>query len=220
MIKVRDEKLGKNKANIEKNESVLETLFGKTRRLIISLLFSHTDESFYLRKILRLTGLKPGAGQRELNRLSKTGLILRVLKDQQVYFQANPECPIYSEIKSLIMKTAGLIEVLSSALAPIGQSIQIAVVFGSFAGGQEKKESDIDLLIVGDVGFSDVVEKLSAAQGILSREINPVVLSTDEFRRRISEEEHFLKSVLKSELMFIIGDSNELSRLAEKRMAP
>jgi predicted nucleotidyltransferase len=205
--------------NLGKNGSILEALFGKTRRSILSLLFSHADESFYLRKILRLTGLQPGAGQRELNRLSQAGLILRVLKDQQVYFQANSECPIYGELKSMITKTAGLIDVLASSLAPISQSIQIAVVFGSFAGGRDKKESDVDLLIVGDVGFSDVVEKLSVAQGILGREINPVVQSVDEFRRRINKKDHFLTSVLKGELMFISGDNNDLSRLAEKRMA-
>jgi predicted transcriptional regulator len=87
----------------DKNMAVLEALFGKTRRLILTLLFNHPDESYYLRKILRLTGVSPGAGQRELKRLSGAGIIVRSLRDGRVHFQANPECPIYAELRSLFI---------------------------------------------------------------------------------------------------------------------
>jgi DNA-binding transcriptional ArsR family regulator len=87
----------------DKNMSVLEALFGKTRRLILTLLFNHPDESYYLRKILRLTGVSPGAGQRELKRLSGVAIIVRTERDGRVHFQANPGCPIYAELKSLFM---------------------------------------------------------------------------------------------------------------------
>ena len=196
-----------------KMSTELEALFGKTRRSILSFLFSHPDESFHLRKILRLTGVLPGAGQRELARLSKAGLILRILKDQQVHFQANPECPIFSELKNLIIKTAGLADVLHSALVPLGHMIRFAFIYGSFARGRAKKESDVDLLVIGDADFADIVEKLSRAQSTLGREINPMVLSMDEFQRRIAEDDHFLRSVLKSERMFVMGDRHEFSQI-------
>jgi predicted nucleotidyltransferase len=197
----------------------LEALFGKTRRAILSLLFSHPDESFHLRRILRSTGVLPGAGQRELVRLSKANLILRILKGQQVHFQANPRCPIFAELKSLITKTSGLVDILHSALGSFGHLIRFAFVYGSFAGGRANKESDVDLLVIGAVGFSDVVEKLGRAQDILGREVNPMVVSIEEFQRRVAEEDHFLRSVLKSDLMFIIGDRHEFNRMAEKRLA-
>jgi predicted transcriptional regulator len=88
---------------INVGSSILEALFGKTRRSILCLLFSHADESFYLRKILRLAGVSPGAGQRELKRLSNAGIILRSETDGRVYFQANSECPIYIELKSIFV---------------------------------------------------------------------------------------------------------------------
>jgi predicted transcriptional regulator len=84
-----------------KNSGILEALFGKTRRSILLLLFSQADESFYLRKILRLAGVSPGAGQRELKRLTEAGIILRTPKDGRVHFQANSQCPVYIELKSL-----------------------------------------------------------------------------------------------------------------------
>ena len=55
-------------STISEQIGLLEVSFEKMRRLILALLYSHTDESFYLRKILRLTGVSPGAGQRELRK--------------------------------------------------------------------------------------------------------------------------------------------------------
>jgi len=87
------------------NEAIdpLEALFGKTRRLVLALLYSHADEAYYLRKILRLTGVSPGAGQRELKRLTRAGILVRSSAEGRVYFQASPACPIYAELKSLFI---------------------------------------------------------------------------------------------------------------------
>ncbi len=85
------------------NSDPLVALFGKTRRSILALLFSRPDESFYLRKIFRLTGVSPGAGQRELKRLTEAGILVRNSAEGRVYFQSNPPCPIYAELKSLFL---------------------------------------------------------------------------------------------------------------------
>ena len=202
-----------------KTKGLLEALFGKTRRSILSLLFSHTEESFHLRKVLRLAGVSPGAGQRELKRLSEAGVILRTVNENQVLFQANPQCPIFDELKSVITKTAGVVDVLREALAPLAGRISIALVYGSLARGRAGRESDIDLLVLGEVGFEDVVDKVSRAQEILRREINPMVMSLEECRDRMSRSDHFLDTVLKSPLIQVIGDPLELGRMAQKRLA-
>lgn len=203
----------------QQTQGLLETMFGKTRRSILALLFSHTEESFHLRKVLRLAGVSPGAGQRELKRLSESGVILRTVKDNQVLFQANPQCPIFDELKSVITKTVGVVDVLREALAPLAGRILIALVYGSLARGRAGKESDIDLLVIGKVGFEDVVDKVSRTQEILRREINPMVMSPEEFRDRMSRSDHFLDTVLKSPLIQVIGDPLELGRMAQKRLA-
>lgn len=185
----------------------------------MTLLFSHTEEAFHLRKVLRLSGISPGAGQRELKRLAASGVILRTVKDNQVLFQANPLCPIFDELKSVITKTAGVADVLRGALAPLAGRISSALVYGSLARGGAGKESDIDLLVIGEVSFEDVVDKISRAQEILRREINPMVMSLEEYRERMSRSDHFLGNVFKSPLIQIIGDSLELDRMAKKRLA-
>lgn len=108
------------------------------------------------------------------------------------------------------MKTAGMADVLREALAPLSLSIKASAIFGSIARGREKKESDVDLLVIGDVKFSDVVEKLGPAQTLLNREINPFVLSVQEFQKRVKENDHFFSSVLESQLIPIYGTLNEL----------
>ena len=50
-------------------------LFGKTRRVVLAWLYGHPDERFYLRQLVRQTGAAQGAVQRELQLLSRAGLI-------------------------------------------------------------------------------------------------------------------------------------------------
>ncbi len=218
-VEQRPLRSNKKKSTTKQDHDLLECLFGKTRRSILTLLFSHTDESFHLRKILRLAGVLPGAGQRELKRLSSAGFILRTMRDNQVHFQANPQSPVFEDLKNLIIKTAGLVDVLRSALAPLGNSIKFALLYGSMAQGSAKMGSDVDLLIIGDLTFSDVVEKLGQAQGILRREINPTVMSPSEFQKRMSDGDHFLGSVLKTVVIPVMGESDEFTRLDKKRVA-
>ncbi len=203
----------------ERNVSLSSILFGKARRAILSLLYSHPDESFYLRQIARVTGVGLGPVQRELKQLTDAGIIRRSVQGRQVYFQANQDCLIFRELKSLIAKTAGVAEILNAALAPIADRISAALVYGSVARGEESSRSDVDLLVVGDVAFAEVVKVLRDAQERLGREINPTVYPVEEFRSRAAENHYFIHSVLNGEKIFVIGDDHELKRLAGERLA-
>jgi len=201
------------------DNTVLSNLFGKTRRSILALLYSHPDESFYLRQILRTAGIAPGAGQRELKWLSESGIIRRTVSGHQVYYQANSDCPIFLELKNIITKTVGFADIIRVQLAPLEKKIDIALLFGSVAEGKESKDSDVDILIVGDLTFAETAERLAPVQKTLGREINPVVFNSDEFQEKLKNGHPFLKSVLKSDIIYLIGDENELKRLAEEWMA-
>jgi predicted nucleotidyltransferase len=195
------------------------TLFSRTRRAILSLLFGHTEEAFYLRQIVRASGYGLGPVQRELKLLSEAGIIRRTARGRQVYFQANSDSPIFPELKSLVAKTVGVGDSIRGALASIAKDIKLAFIYGSIARGDERPRSDIDLLIVGDLTFSDVVVSLQGAQKTLGREINPTVYSGVEFRAKLRKNHHFLASAINGPKIFLIGDENELGRLAQKRMA-
>jgi predicted nucleotidyltransferase len=185
----------------------------------LALLYGHPDEAYYLRQLVRSAGLGLGAVQREVARLAGAGIIQRTARGRQVYYQANPECPLYVELKSLVVKTAGVGDVLRAALAPLASRIRVAFIYGSVARTEQKSTSDVDLMVIGDVTFGDVVSALGAPQEILSREINPTVYSPREFRSKLKVSHHFLSSVLKNEKVYVIGDARELARLGPIRLA-
>jgi predicted nucleotidyltransferase len=202
-----------------KGEKLSETLFGKTRRAVLSILYGHAEDSFYLRQLARMTGVGMGALQRELRQLSEAGIIRQDRVGRQIFFKANPECPIFEELRSLVIKTFGVADLLREALSPLAGRIRLAFIFGSVARGEPSRGSDIDVMVIGNVTLRDIVGRLGALQEKLSREINPVVYPVDEFRSKVSANDHFLNTVIKEAKDFLIGDSDELERLGRERLA-
>lgn len=195
--------------------SVADVLFGQTRRSVLALLYGHSDEAFYLRQISRRIGTSVGAVQREVRQLSDAGLIGRKAQGNQVLYRANAKSPVFRELKSLIIKTAGVRDVIAEALFPLRDRIRVAFVYGSIARQEEKAESDVDLMVVGRAAFREVVTHLQAAQKKLGREVNPTVYSIAEFRRKRRAGNHFLTRVLESKKLFVLGDERELARMVE-----
>ncbi len=201
------------------NDSLSKTLFSKTRRAVLALLYSHADEAYYLRQIVRAAGVGLGAVQRELKQLADAGIIRRIVRGHQVYYQANPQCPVFAELKTLILRTVGVGAALQAALAPLDDRIDVAFIYGSIARKEEHRESDVDVLVVGKVTFAEIVSSLSEAQKAIGREINPTVYPPAEFRSKIAAGHHFLNTLLRGPMFFLIGDKRELARLAKKRLA-
>jgi predicted nucleotidyltransferase len=203
----------------QKDATIASALFGKARRTVLALFYGHPDQSFYMRQIVRAAGVGLGAVQRELTRLAEAAVIVRKVQGRQVYYQANRHCPIFAELHGLVIKTAGLADVIRTALTPLAERIVLAFVHGSFARGQERSGSDVDLVVVGDVSFGEVVSALAAAQEQLAREINPAVYPVAEFRQKLASGHHFLTAVMKQPKTVLMGDVDEFARLASQRMA-
>jgi predicted nucleotidyltransferase len=193
-------------------------LFGKTRRALLGVLYGHPDEAFYLRQLVRAARAGQGAVQREVKKLSEAGIIRRTVQGREVYYRANPECPVFPELKSLVVKTAGVGDVLRSALASLAGKIKVAFIFGSFAQGKQNQRSDVDIVVIGEATFEEVVDALASAQETLAREVQPTVYPAAEFQARVKAREHFVTSVLGESKIFLIGDERELARLAQERL--
>jgi uncharacterized protein len=133
-----------------------------------------------------------------------------------VYFQANAESPIYGELRGLVVKTVGVADVLRAAIAPIATMIRAAFIYGSVAKGQERRASDVDLMVIGEVSFAATSEALGQAQKSIGREVNPSVYTPADLRAKLVAKNHFLLNVLKGDKIFLIGDDRELARLAKK----
>ncbi len=208
-----------NLGTMDETASLAEALFGRTRRLILGLLYCHPEERFYLRQMARTLGVGHGALQRELRKLATAGLILREATGKQVYYRANEACPIYADLQGVILKTVGLADVLRNALAALAERIQVAFVYGSIAKGMAKASSDVDLMIIGSVTFGEVAKALNPAQDILRREVNPSVYPADEVHCKIKAGHHFLRSVFDGPKIYLIGGEEDLKRVVETGVA-
>jgi len=184
-------------------------LLGRTRTNILSLMYAQPERKLYLREIIRLAGGGQGAVQRELAQLVRVGLLLRTRAGNLVYFQANRAAPVFEELRGLVRKTAGIPELLRTALLPLAESILRAFVYGSVAHGTETADSDVDLMVVGDVSFFDVVSAVSPLQETLGRDINPTVFPLEEYRRKLASGDPFLTQVERTERIELIGGVNE-----------
>ena len=198
------------------SDSIADALFGKTRRNMLGTFFSNPDAEFYMRQIVRLTGSGRGAVQRELENLLEAGIITRRELGRMSLYTVNKSSPVYSELKSFVLKTVGAADVLQKALECRSADIKIAFIFGSVAKGTENRASDIDLMVVGNITFGDVVDLIAGAEESLNREVNPMVYSLPEFARRLSEDHYFVNEVLAGDKIFIIGGEDELQSLAGK----
>jgi uncharacterized protein len=195
-------------------------LFGKTRRAVLSLLYGHPTETFYLRQIARISGTGLGAAQREMGQLTEAGIAIRRVSGRQVYFQANPKSSIFADLRNIVTKTFGVADVLRSALDGLAGRIRVAFVYGSVAKRREDESSDVDVMVIGDATFSEIVSALAPCQERLGREVNPTVYPVQEFRSRLSQDHPFLRDVLRQTKLFLVGNQRELSKLAKERLAP
>lgn len=189
-------------------------LFGDYRQKVLTRLLLHPEQRYHVREIARLTGTSAGTLHKELTRLAQAGVLTREEIGNQVRYGANRQCPIYSELAGILRKTVGLADVLKDALSALRERLALALVFGSVARGEEGPGSDVDVLLVGEIGFAEVVRALHEAQSRIGREINPVVLSPAEFRNKVKGGDAFLAEVLGGRKLSLIGHENELGKLA------
>jgi len=195
----------------------IELMFGAYRRQLLATLLLRPDEKVHLRELGRMTGIPAGSIHRELKVLAESGLLLREHSGNQVFYQANQACSIYSELAAIFRKTIGLADLLSDALQDLDAKIELAFVFGSMASGRQVSSSDVDVLVLGHLKMFEVVKALAPIQAKLGREINPVVMSVQNFVAQLDNQERFAMRLLDEPMVFVKGDKGEFAKLAENQ---
>jgi predicted nucleotidyltransferase len=190
----------------------VEWLFPKTRWVILESLFAHSGQELYVNQLIRLAGGGSAHVQRELRLFTEEGLLLRRQIGNQVHYRANPKHPLYSDLRSIVLKTVGLVDVLREALSGLA-GIELAFVYGSFAKGEIRADSDVDLMVLGKVKFAQVVKAVMPAIEKLEREINPSVFKPQEYKKKLSSGNHFLRQVTSGPKLFVIGIEDDLARM-------
>jgi predicted nucleotidyltransferase len=175
-------------------------------------MLTHPDSEFYLREISRMIGLPPHAVRQEMSRLRELGLVGADRRGNRLYYRANPACPIFPELKALFLKTVALGDAVRKALEEIG-GIDVAFIYGSVAANTESLESDVDLLLVGNVALSAITPTLTRVEAELRRDVNVTILSAAELRDRAARQEPFIANVLAGPKIYLLGTPEDLRRL-------
>lgn len=175
----------------------------------------HPNRWWFLADLARHIGVSPSSLQREMESLVEVGILLRREEGKHVYFMPDPNCPILAELQGIMTKTLGLVDVLRDTLAPFKKTIKVAFVYGSIARGEELSASDVDLMVVGAAKLADLSPQLAKAEEKLAREVNPTVFSAEEFARKLEQGHHFLKSVMQTEKLFVMGSPDDLGGITQ-----
>ena len=79
--------------------------------------------------------------------------------------------------------------------------------------------SDVDVFVVGEASFANVVKALSATQARLGREVNPVVMTRRDVRAKLKAGDRFVARVAREPKIFLMGSEDDLRKLAKDRAA-
>lgn len=179
-----------------KNLPIAEALFGKTQRAVLALLFGRPEQAFYLREVLAASGTGASQVQKELENLTRAGLVIREPRGKQVWFRANPDSPVFPELKSLAAKTFGIADAVREALGPHVKKIRSAFIFGSVARGEHHASSDVDVLIVGEVLPSQLAQAQMNLGKLLGRRVSFIVMGEAQLRAAREGNEKFIEGII------------------------
>lgn len=170
-----------------KSAGLAASLFGRARREILFLLYGSAGEAFYLRQIVRETGVGVGPVQRELRKLTSAGLIHRTDRGRQVFYQASPASPIFKELRALVLRfkedghpferrtergplLVRRFRVAERDLAGFCRKYHVRrlSIFGSALRPDFRPESDLDILAEFEAGRTPGFLKLAEMEAELS----------------------------------------------------
>jgi len=187
-----------------------QILSSQVRAEIFRLLFDGRMASIHLRDLQRRSGLSIGTIQKEVAHLKSLDLVVPHRDGNRLYYSANSNHPLYKEIAGMVEKTSGITQKIKEALSTI-PGVECAFIFGSYAKGEEKAHSDIDLIIIGDTGLRTLSAKFTALTNKFEREINPHVYSKKSWKEKLRKKDHFIRNVLGEKKLFLIGGEDVLS---------
>ena len=195
-------------------DTLTRLLSSHVKAEVFRLLFGPDARELHVREIARRARLNEATVRQELSQLAGLHLVALRRDGNRAYYRAETGNPLFTDIRNIVLKTSGLIDILRTALAE-KPGIRLAFVFGSVASGGEKPVTDIDVMIIGSVSLRQLSKWLSGVAVQVGRDINPHVFTPREFARRRQAGDHFVTSVLSSPKLFVIGTEMSLQKWVE-----
>lgn len=189
---------------------MLKQLFAsETIVIILRTLFANPKKSFYLRELVNLTNRYPLSVSQALRKLEKAKIVISMKKGNLKYFSLNEKNAIYSELKSMILKTTGAGRMLREALEKLA-GLEFAFIYESTPLEKNGEVSGINLMLIGKVDLDKANSLVISPEKKLGQEINLMVFDTREWKKRKKRDNGFVRNILEERKIMLIGEAHEL----------
>ena len=189
---------------------MLETLLSsKVRARILTAFFLSPGIERNIRELTQFLGENYSAVWKELNRLERIGILVSEQKGNAKVYRVNQTCPIEPELRSIVMKTEGIGGLLKTKLSTM-ENVQKAFIYGSFASGKADLDSDIDLMVIGEINLEELSSLVFEAEKELNRPVNYVIFSEQEWKDKLAKDEPFAVNVENSVKIMLVGVENAI----------
>jgi predicted nucleotidyltransferase len=186
--------------------TIADALFSRTQQRVLGILFGEPERSFFANEIFERARTGRGTVQRELERLLASGLVTVRQVGNQKHYQADAASPVFRELRSILLKTTRLADPIQSALRPLRRHIELALIYGSVARGEDTANNDVDLLVVSDdLMLEELLTRLEKAERDVGRPIHPTLYTRKEFGNR-RRNNSFVQKILAGPVIPLIGN--------------
>ena len=195
--------------------STIDYILPKTRQKILSLMLLNPDKWWYMTEIANSLNLSISSLQRELFSLVKADILQSRKDGNRIYYKSQRLNPIFEELQSIMIKTVAIVDVIKKRLNKFKKNIHVMFIYGSIARSEEKADSDIDLMIIGDMKLANMISSLRVLEKELSRPLNPTIFTKIKFKKMYKIQDGFISTVMADKKIFVIGNKDELESLVE-----
>jgi predicted nucleotidyltransferase len=186
----------------------------KLRSDLLAYYFNHPGTVKYIRELAREIKADPTNLQREFSRLLDQGIFICEKKGNLKYFSLNDNYLFLKELKSVVSKTIGIESSLRKEIKKLSE-IEFAFIYGSYARGEDKLESDIDLFIIGNIGADWIFDIINKIEKETAREINFRIFEQNNFEKNIKEKNSFILNIIKNKKIFLKGDEKDFRKICK-----
>ena len=151
----------------------------KTRIKLLVRFFLNPESSAYLRELAKEFHLSTNSVREELNQLSRANLLTSEKDGRQVLYSANPEHPLFPELKSMVGKVIGLDRIIDSIIDRLG-NLEKAYLIDDYAEGRDS--GIVDLLLVGNIDPYHLSDLSRKTERYIERKIRSLVMSNEDYK--------------------------------------
>jgi len=171
---------------------------------LLALLLLQPERRWTLQGLAEALDAPPSSVHRELGRAQAAGVIRRDDGARPYLFSAATDDASFAPLAELLRRSVGVESQLRASLDR--PDVHAAAIYGSWASGNRRPDSDIDVLVVGDADLRELRRLLRPIGKDTGRTVDLTVMRDDEFRHLLAERSSFARRVIEGPITSLVGD--------------